>query len=225
MVNINRIPATPEIEQFLEKQKKIKSGKYENEEIGKLLKKMFFEKCYLCEENVTSYEVDHFKPHLGGKFSDLKFDWNNLYFSCPHCNNAKSDDYNTSPSNEILDCCNPSHDIENSLRYEMVKLKSEIKISATRNEPIVENTAKLLNLIYEGSTSHKKIEAETLRKKIFEEVLKFQKKIDKYLNNKSIDELNKVVKKMSRKSPFCAFKRSIIKNDHHLSNEFAGYFD
>ena len=40
--------------------------------------------------------------HLNGKYLDRKFDWNNLFWACGHCNNVK----NQNKYDEgIIDCC------------------------------------------------------------------------------------------------------------------------
>jgi 5-methylcytosine-specific restriction endonuclease McrA len=62
------------------------------EEVIRMLKSDFRNKCYLCEQKeITSLEVEHLKPHKGDK--TLLYDWNNLFFSCRHCNNTKGDRY------------------------------------------------------------------------------------------------------------------------------------
>ena len=71
---------------------------YNTENVNKALKEVFYGKCYICEnKNATSYQIEHLIPHR--KDVELKYDWNNLFWSCAHCNNIKSDQYNP-----ILDC-------------------------------------------------------------------------------------------------------------------------
>lgn len=54
--------------------------------------------CYICEnKQITSYQIEHLAPHHGNM--DLKFDWNNLFLACAHCNNAKLDKFDP-----IIDC-------------------------------------------------------------------------------------------------------------------------
>ena len=45
-------------------------------------------------------EIEHLGPHKGNK--KLKFDWNNLFFSCAHCNSMKN---KREYDRKILDCC------------------------------------------------------------------------------------------------------------------------
>ncbi len=39
-------------------------------------------------------EIEHIKPKAKGKYPHLAYDWENLGFACPKCNNAKADEYN-----------------------------------------------------------------------------------------------------------------------------------
>lgn len=58
-----------------------KSGVYNQEDVLELLQNDFENKCYICEQKAPiSINIEHFKPHFSGKFWDLKFDWNNLFF-------------------------------------------------------------------------------------------------------------------------------------------------
>jgi len=67
----------------LEKEKSKKSGNYKCAGVLKRLKDDFKNKCYICESKApTTINVEHFKSHQGD--SDLKFDWNNLFWSCGH---------------------------------------------------------------------------------------------------------------------------------------------
>lgn len=70
---------------------------YRAEEVVSKLNKMFFGKCYLCEKDkLQDAEVEHLIPHRGNE--DLKYDWNNLFYSCSRCNSIKATKEN------ILDC-------------------------------------------------------------------------------------------------------------------------
>lgn len=85
------------------------------------LKKDFHDRCGYCDIKDTwlggrkVYHVDHFAPKA--KFEYLKTEYSNLIYSCPYCNNAKS---NTWPSNDpsisvlndkgFVDPCNEEYD-------------------------------------------------------------------------------------------------------------------
>lgn len=35
-------------------------------------------------------QVEHLLPHKNGKYKERKFDWDNLFWSCGHCNGVKN---------------------------------------------------------------------------------------------------------------------------------------
>lgn len=60
------------------------------------LKKANFDKCMYCESKVTDIDfgqVEHFKPKAKDKYPELEFEWANLGFVCPVCNNTKNDKF------------------------------------------------------------------------------------------------------------------------------------
>ena len=80
-------------------QKAYKSGgTYNTDNVNVAFKEMFHGKCYICENKaITSYQIEHLIPHRENK--ELKYDWQNLFWSCAHCNNIKLAKYKP-----ILDC-------------------------------------------------------------------------------------------------------------------------
>ena len=88
------------------------SGKYNKEDVLERLVLDFKNKCYICEYQQPSVQVEHFIPHKGNV--DLKFDWDNLFFACGHCNGTKLAKLEY---NDILNCTKKSHDVENFLKY------------------------------------------------------------------------------------------------------------
>ena len=54
------------------------------------------DKCMYCESKISHIDhahVEHIKPKADGKFPELAFEWDNLGYACPKCNNNKSDKY------------------------------------------------------------------------------------------------------------------------------------
>ena len=43
-------------------------------------------KCYICEDKTTDINVEHIVPHRSDVA--LRYDWNNLFLACGHCNNT-----------------------------------------------------------------------------------------------------------------------------------------
>jgi len=231
MINIVRKQKAPECLE-IEKQKEIsgkKEGKYDCGEVKSILKREFLNKCYICETSkITDLQIEHFEPHQK-KNIELKFDWNNLFFSCSYCNGKKSNNYNTDNYNRILDCTKVEQDVENWIIYrKTITLKSKFDISV--NEKLVEkdflketqNTVNLLNNIYNGNQTTKE-KTENLNDKIYGELKYFQNAIEKYFSEIETDKNLKRIKfKLSRKSDYVSFKRWIVKENYP---EFIQYFD
>ena len=69
---------------------------YKYRENKQALRHASHDKCMYCESKISHIDyahVEHIKPKADNKFPELKFDWDNLGYSCPKCNNAKSDKY------------------------------------------------------------------------------------------------------------------------------------
>ncbi len=80
------------------------NGSYKEKDVTERLKKDFHDKCYICEiKGLQDPEVEHLLPHKNGKYPERKFDWNNLFWCCGHCNSIKN---NGKYDSGIIDCCN-----------------------------------------------------------------------------------------------------------------------
>lgn len=145
----------------------------------------FHEKCYLCEQaELTKVEIDHFEPHYKRTKAHLVFDWNNLFYSCGHCNGTKS---NTFP---IHNCTDASLKILSQLRYHIgsTSLIASITVSATNRNPTSVTTADLLNKIYSGNTPIRKIEARSIVSKVLRQCKSFFQKVSIYISSTDADE-------------------------------------
>jgi uncharacterized protein (TIGR02646 family) len=209
----------------LEKEKKKKKGDYSTPEVLNRLKCDFKNKCYICElKEPTSINVEHFRPHRGDK--DLMFDWNNLFYSCSHCNNTKLAQYDN-----ILNCTNKADDIENKLKYIFNPFPAEsVQIEALDTSPETKATKELLLAVYNGTTKLKLIESSNLRNCLLNEIMDFQNLLCDYFKSTNYSEekeyfLEKIQKNINRASGFTAFKRGIIKENKQLKEEFEKYFD
>ena len=100
MVKIERSFLAPD---SLESEAKKVSGSYEQPDVVSRLRKDFHNKCYICElKNLQDPQVEHLLPHKNGKYPERKFDWNNLFWSCSHCNGIKNQ---KKYDDGIIDCC------------------------------------------------------------------------------------------------------------------------
>lgn len=189
-------------------------GSYTGQDVLKQLKSDFYNKCYICEaKDLTCLNVEHFIPHK--KNTDLKFDWNNLFLACVHCNSTKSDKYEN-----LLNCTDPNHEIDRRIRY-IYKPFYPIHIEARDNDPKTIETVDLLKSVYEGTTNLKTIEASNLSGYILEEFLALVRRIKDY--RQSTPETKTHFEMMlrnclSRSSAFTAIKRDFIKESIDLQD-------
>lgn len=219
MISYKRVDPPEKVIDILEKEKLKNNGSYNKEEVVNELVKQFYGKCYICElKDPSSVNIEHLRPHKGDK--ELKFDWNNLFLSCVHCNNTKLAKYDN-----ILDCTDPDKDIENCIKFYADSFPTNrVKITALNDDPQVINTVELLNTVYNGLTPQKKIECISLVKKLNDELYKFQKDLWKY-NEATDDEVKneyrlKIKQHLHNGTSFTAFKRCIIKEIIQNNDKF-----
>lgn len=219
MINIKKSQPAPSC---LSKEKEKVAGDYKCGDVLIRLKEDFFNKCYLCEEKAPStLNVEHFIPHKGNK--DLKFDWNNLFFACGHCNNTKLAKYSN-----LVDCTDCSRIVTDILKFEINPFPFEESLITPLNEELdVVETAKLLNEIYNGTTQLKNIESENIRGKLIQEIIDFNNLLHEYfedgLTKDEKEEIRiKIRRRLSFEAPFTAFKIWIIKKNKKLMELFGG---
>lgn len=201
------------------------SGTYNCGNVLLTLKNDFKNKCYICEcKNLTAINIEHFIPHKGN--IDLKFDWNNLFYACSHCNNIKLAKYKN-----IINCCDPNSNIEQRLKYNFEGFPFEsVTVEALDTDAATIETAQLLNEIYQGTTKMKVIESSNLRDKILDEVIEFKILLRDYYkadDNELLKDqlLPKIAGHLMKSSNFTAIKRSKILNNENLKKDFEKYFD
>ena len=206
---------------MIEKQKV--NGNCNCEGVLDALKKDFNNKCYICEtKGPHSINNEHFKPHRGNK--DLKFDWENLFYCCVHCNNNKGD---REEFDDILNCTVDSDGVDIKIKYEINPFPREkVIITALENTNRVNNTVKLLNEVYNGTTPLKLIESANIRAMLLKEIRNFQDLLfeyddDSYTNEEKLDLKSKIVRDLRSTSNFTAFKRWIIRNSQHFAPDFS----
>jgi len=215
MVNIERKEPAPTC---LQTQTDYKCG-----DVLEKLEKVFFGKCYICETATFSTNVEHFKAHQGD--IALKFDWNNLFLACNHCNNIKL-------TTEILNCTDPNHDVEERIEYNSISVIEqpiEIKANNNYNDKLTKDTVDLLNKVYNGHTKIKTIDAKKLKMSLIKEMLQFQNLMLDYYEGKNnihkLAEIERNIKvELHKGSKLTAFKRQIIKDFENYS-PLKQYFD
>ena len=129
MINIERKQIAPKC---LEKQ-----VDYKCDDVLDKLVIDFYGKCYICETNFFSTNVEHFNAHKGVKI--LKFDWSNLFLVCGHCNNIKL-------TTDILNCTSDNK-VEENLKYKSIFYPEQnVIIEAATEDELTKNTADLLDI-------------------------------------------------------------------------------
>lgn len=71
-------------------------GDYKHATNKGALKAASSDKCMYCESKISHIDfahIEHYKPKADDKFPELEFVWDNLGYSCPKCNNQKSDKF------------------------------------------------------------------------------------------------------------------------------------
>lgn len=201
---------------------KSRNGTYNTPEVNVALREMFHGKCYICENKAaTSYQIEHLYPHRGDKMR--KYDWNNLFLSCAHCNNTKLGRYEP-----ILDCTKDN--VEEYIAFRKTgyfgteeKLSFEILIPGEK----AENTRRLLWEVYYGSTPQKKMEAGILRRILRKELAAFKEFVREYqeAEGEEKEDLKCLLRRqLGDSSPFAAFKRWLIRDNAGMYPELLQYF-
>lgn len=189
------------------------------QEVNEALIEMFHGKCYICEnKEATSYQIEHLIPHRGNV--ELKYDWNNLFWACGHCNNTKLDQYDP-----ILDCT--KEDIDELIAFRKTGYfgtNEQLEFEALSADKEVLNTVKLLKDVYYGTTPQKKAEARIIRKKLRKELHNFKDTVREYQEAEGEDKediLLLIKKELKASSAFTAFKRWLIKDNKDYYPELA----
>lgn len=156
MFNVTRTYPAPE---------SIAKKQYNKNDVLNKLKPMFFEKCYLCErDEIQDVEVEHFVPHQSNPA--LKYDWENLYYSCSRCNSIKSNTHIN-----LLDCADRKTDIGSLICCLMPSTPDgEVKVEAVNKTKCdkTKNTVTLLEKCYNlENTALRGISRETLMEQMW----------------------------------------------------------
>lgn len=194
---------------------------YNTPEVNAALREMFYGKCYLCEnKQITLYQIEHLIPHRGN--AELKYDWNNLFLACGHCNNTKLDKYEP-----IIDCT--QENVEEKIAFRKKGYfgsDEELAFDILDFEAATQNTVKLLREVYYGSTPQKKMEATILRRLLRKELAEFKEYVREYqeAEEEEKEDLGCLIRqRLQDSSPFAAFKRWLIRDHKETYPELYAY--
>lgn len=201
--------------------------KYDSDDVWEALNNVFHKKCYICETSEPQdINVEHFVPHDDNE--DLKFDWNNLYFSCGRCNNIKLAKYN-----DLLDCCDPDTDVVRAVKHipPVTPYAKQLQIEAQHDDDKTKLTAELLDKVFNSvHTPNKAVSASFLRKRVFDQYNLLLTQLNNYYNPVALpEEKEKAVERikllLKATSPYSAFISWCIIEDEELGlllNNFIG---
>ena len=203
MVKIERTP-TPPASLAIEKAKA--SGKYNLDDVVTQLHADFHGKCYLCEQNeLQSIEVEHLIPHHGDV--DLKFDWNNLFYSCSHCNSVKN---RAQYEHDILDCC--AVEPEAKLRHTLNGDK--VEVTALPGADDAKNTASLIQDCFElRNHAIRSLQSQNKVKELKKTMNRLYKQLDKLDGGNGGNTMRVLRGMLSREYKFAGFTRTYVR-DH-----------
>ena len=184
------------------------TGKYDKPDVIQQLRKDFHNKCYICEmKDLQDPNVEHLIPHKNGKNIEMKFDWENLFWACGHCNGIKN---NGKYDKGIIDCC--KIDPERI----MVFLVAEDGVNV-KEKDIDDECAKRTALLVTESFSLKNTGMRTYtsaeRMRLLQiEMSKLYKQLEKLHANPEQKVTKRVLGSLLRReSAFAAFKRCYVR--------------
>lgn len=206
MVKIERsYPAPASLE--IEKQKA--NGSYNKPDVVEQLRKDFHDKCYICELNgLADVNVEHLLPHKNGSYVDRKFDWDNLFLACPHCNFIKN---KSKYDGGILDCCVDDPEERIDFRFEQDKVHVFARHVSDAQAKL---TAELVEEVFEERNTGIKTYASDVRyNELRKEMNKLYDNLEELTRNpQSRYCVKKIEALLRRESKFAAFKRNYVRN-------------
>lgn len=209
MIKIKRSPVPPP-SLAVEKQKV--NGIYNKPDVIKQLKEDSHDKCYICElKGLSDPEVEHLRHHYGRKIAERVFDWNNLFYVCPHCNNLKKE---AKYDDKIIDCCcdDPEKMLDQCYKDGRVKVHGivETESAAMTAELIQECFEKRNTGIREAACQHR-------IDRLAEAMNVLYKTLENHKEHPDSERYRRSLRSaLSRQSAFAAFKRSYVRK--HISD-------
>ncbi len=200
MIFIKRTPTPPK---SLAQEKLKPSGSYNHDDVREQLQKDFHEKCYICGVRPIQDggEIEHLISHKGDL--EKKFDWNNLFLACGHCNSTKNRGIY---SENVIDCTQdiPSEWIVHILTAEGVR------VSSIQSNIHASTTANLIEECFNGNTFKRKVAATIRLNELRLEMSAFYKILEQYTQEQLPYYKKQVEALLSNDSKFTAFKRDYI---------------
>ena len=213
MVKVERTP-TPPASLVVEKKKA--NGSYRESDVIRQLHHDFHGKCYLCEINeLQSIHVEHLYPHRND--TERKFDWNNLFLSCPHCNLVKNQEKYT---DAILDCCKSDPEVAFDHLFE----NGHVAVCALQDTTESKMTAELLTECFEkDNTGIRIFECQTRINALNSTMNLLYKQLREYCKAPSARNLRTLRAMLSRTYKFAGFTRAYVRGHLETYPDLAEY--
>lgn len=205
MVKIERSFPAPE---SLAAEAKKADGRYDKQDVIERLKRDFHNKCYICEmKELQDPNVEHLLPHENGKYPERKFDWENLFWSCGHCNGIKN---NSKYEEGVLDCC--KYDPEKYLYFGINGESVEIVVM-TDSDDTARRTALLVTEVFSKKNTGMRTYTSAERMKLLQEEMNIlYKQLQKLQEMPNSKVTMRIVRSLLRReSAFAAFKRCYVR--------------
>lgn len=205
MVKIKRsFPAPKSLEEEAGKL----NGRYDKPDVIDRLKKDFHNKCYICEmKELQDPNVEHLLPHKNGAYPERKFDWENLFWACGHCNGIKN---NRKYDEGIMDCC--KQDPEKFLCFRLEG--SAVVIDAADTEDVLQKrTALLVTEAFSMKNTGMRTYTSDKRLKLLQKEMNILYKQLEKLHKEPASKiaLRTIRSLLRRESAFAAFKRCYVR--------------
>ncbi|MBK9151852.1 MAG: HNH endonuclease [Saprospiraceae bacterium] len=189
------------------------------EGVKEQLKRMQFDKCYLCERKAPdTSQIEHFIPV--NKDISAKFDWNNLFLACSHCNSIKNYVSDSKSQNlKLLNCTDFNNIITDLIEFSCDgKPKEKVVIREVDEFPSqeVKDTVLLLHSIFNYESDSLSFDAKALTDEVIIEMKKLLDLLhtyeyDSHSEGKRKRVLSDIQDCLSIEAPFTAFKIWYIK--------------
>lgn len=203
MVKVERNPVAPA---SLAQEKANGTTNYRGFDVVQRLREDFHEKCYLCEiDKVQDPQIEHLKAHHNGQDRDRMFDWNNLFFSCSHCNSIKN---RRIYEESVLDCCR--EEPERYISQEL--LDSHVRVLPLNESDEARMTAQLITECFERTNTGIRIHACNIRVNALQETMSiFYRNLCEYAKNPTPKINATLLGMLDRSYKFAGFTRTYIR--------------
>ncbi len=205
MVKVER--SFPALKSLAEEAEKA-TGKYDKQDVIEQLKRDFHNKCYICEmKELQDPNVEHLLPHKNGRYPERKFDWENLFWSCGHCNGIKN---NNKYDEGIIDCC--KQDPERYLHFHLIENTIVIDVCDKKDE-IQNRTALLIMEVFSVKNTGMRTYISDERLRLLQKEMNILYQQLKKLHNNPDSKviLRTICSLLRRESAFAAFKRCYVR--------------